>query len=172
MTKNKIVIVNLDESVQSKVRTSDDNWLSAKGNSDILVQTKNGVRHISNVFYAPGLKYNLLSLRQLPLKGQHVYFKKYLCEIKDKNNALIVRMTPNKMFPLKFSNQLNFCFNIIKSDYWLRHLHFRHLSFKTLALMGKKNIVKGIPNINLQDQVCERSALEKHYRNSFPIRKT
>lgn len=37
--------------------------------------------------------------------------------------------------------------------------------------MGKKNIVKGMPNINLQNQVCEGCALGKHQRDSFPVGK-
>ncbi|XP_077246125.1 uncharacterized protein LOC143885992 [Tasmannia lanceolata] len=104
MTGNKGVFVKLDESLQSEVRTGDDKRLSVRGSSDILVQTKKGVKRISNVFYVPGLKHNLFSVGQLLMKGHDVHFKEDVCEIKDKNHVLIakVRMTQNKMFPLKF----------------------------------------------------------------------
>ncbi|XP_077221031.1 uncharacterized protein LOC143854809 [Tasmannia lanceolata] len=104
MTGNKGVFVKLDESLQSEVRTGDDMRLFERGSDDILVQTKKGVERISNVFYVPGLKHNLLSVGQLLMKGHDVHFKEDVCEIKVKNHILIakVRMTQNKMFPLKF----------------------------------------------------------------------
>lgn len=62
MTGNKGVFVNLDESIQSEVRTGDDKRLLVKRSCDILVKSKEGVKHISNVFYVPSLKHNLLSI--------------------------------------------------------------------------------------------------------------
>ncbi|XP_077232656.1 uncharacterized protein LOC143870019 [Tasmannia lanceolata] len=122
MTGNKGVFVKLDESLQSEVRTGDDKRLSVRGSGDILVQTKKGVKHISNIFYVPGLKHNLLSVGQLLMKGHDVHFKEDVCEIKDKNHVLIakVRMTQNKMFPLKFQSEAFPCFNtIVKDMSWL-----------------------------------------------------
>ncbi|XP_077230201.1 uncharacterized protein LOC143863422 [Tasmannia lanceolata] len=154
MTGNKCVFVNLDESLPSEVRTGDDKWLSVRGSGDILVQTKNGIKHISNVFYVPGLKHNLLSVGQLLMKGHDVHFKEDVCEIKDKNHVLIakVRMTQNKMFPPEFQSEGLPCFNtIVKDMSWLWHLHYGHLSFSTLSLMNKKHMVRGMPNIDRQD---------------------
>ncbi|XP_077221681.1 uncharacterized protein LOC143855443 [Tasmannia lanceolata] len=76
MTGNKGIFVKLDESLQSKVRMGDDKRLSVRGSGDILVQTKKGVKCISNVFYVPGLKHNLLSVGQLLMKWHDVHFKK------------------------------------------------------------------------------------------------
>ncbi|XP_077230202.1 uncharacterized protein LOC143863425 [Tasmannia lanceolata] len=151
MTGNKGMFVKLDESLQSEVQTGDDKRLSVMGSGDILVQTKNGVKRISNVFYVPGLKHNLLSVGQLLMKGHDVHFKEDVCEIKDKKHVLIakVRMTQNKMFPLKFQSEGLPCFNtIVKDMSWLWHLRYAHLSFITLSLMNKKHMVRGMPNIN------------------------
>ncbi|XP_077217878.1 uncharacterized protein LOC143852380 [Tasmannia lanceolata] len=41
--------------------------------------------------------------------------------------------------------------------------------FSTLSLMNKKHVVGGMPNIDRQDQVCERCALGKHQRDSFLV---
>ncbi|XP_077223368.1 uncharacterized protein LOC143856971 [Tasmannia lanceolata] len=95
VTGNKGVFVTLDESLQSDVRTGDDKRLSVKG-SDILVQTKKGVERISIVFYVPSLKYNLLSVGQLLMKGHGVHFKEDVCEIKDKNHVLIAKLRMSK----------------------------------------------------------------------------
>ncbi|XP_077239780.1 uncharacterized protein LOC143880693 [Tasmannia lanceolata] len=166
---------NLDESLQSEVRTGDDKRLFVRGSGDILIQTKKCVKHITNIFYVPGLKHNnLLSVGQLLMKGRDVHFKEDVCEIKDKNHVLIakVRMTQNKMFPLKFQSEGLPCFNtIVKDMSWLWHLPYGHLSFSTLSLMNKKHKVRGMPNFDRQDQVCEGCALGKHQRESLPIRK-
>jgi len=68
--------MDLNESIISEVRTGDDKRLSVKGKSDILVQKKNGAKHISSVFYVPGLKHNPLSVSHLLLRGFHVHFNK------------------------------------------------------------------------------------------------
>ncbi|XP_077252010.1 uncharacterized protein LOC143891278 [Tasmannia lanceolata] len=83
MSGNKGVFVKLDESLQSEVRTGDYKRLSVRESCDILVQIKKGVKHISNVFYVPGLKHNLLSVWQLLMKGHNVHFKEDACEIKN-----------------------------------------------------------------------------------------
>ncbi|XP_077239797.1 uncharacterized protein LOC143880706 [Tasmannia lanceolata] len=98
MTGNKCIFAKLDESLQSEVRTSDDKRLSVRGSGDILVQTKKCVKRISNVFYVPGLKYILLSVGQLLMKGHDVHFKEDVCEIKDKNHILIAKFKSYKLF--------------------------------------------------------------------------
>ena len=89
-----------------------------KGCGDILVQTKKGTRRISNVFYIPGLKHNLLSVGQLFRNGYQVNFKDDVCEIRNRNDALVgkVRMTQNKMFPLKFNDGVSSCLNMSFKD--------------------------------------------------------
>ncbi|XP_073001539.1 uncharacterized protein [Typha latifolia] len=59
---NKCAFVTLDESIQSEVRIGDNNKLPVKGSGDILVKTKKGVKCITNIFYVPDLKQNLLSV--------------------------------------------------------------------------------------------------------------
>ena len=49
-----------------------------KGKGDILVQTEKGAKRVSNIFYVPGLKHNLLSVDQFLLRGFHVHFNE-LC---------------------------------------------------------------------------------------------
>lgn len=50
MTGNKDIFAILDNSLQSEVNIGDDNRLQVKGKGDILVQTKNGVKRITDVF--------------------------------------------------------------------------------------------------------------------------
>lgn len=42
------------------------------------------------------------------------------------------------------------------------------MSFSTLTKICKEHMVRGIPNINKQDQVYECCVFGKHYRDPFP----
>ena len=174
MTGNKSCFVNFDESVQREVKTGDNKRLIVKGSGDIPIRTKQGTNYISNVYYVPDLKHNLLSVGQLLKKGHNVNFKNDLCEIKDKIGVLIakVKMTPTKMFPLQIKNEAFPCFaNIVNDKSWLWHLRYNHLSFSTLSKICKDHMVRGIPNISKQDQVCESCVFGKHHRDPFPKEK-
>ena len=154
--------MDLDESITSEVRTDDDKRLSVKGKGDILVQTKKWAKCISSVFYVPGLKHNLLRLVQLLLRGFHVHFNEDMYEIKDKHDTLItkVKMTQHKMFSLKLNSQIDSCMHTtIQDKSWLWHFRFGHLSFKTLSHMCNKNIVEGIPLIELQGKYVKDAHL-------------
>ncbi|XP_074326668.1 uncharacterized protein LOC141664609 [Apium graveolens] len=118
MTGHKSILINLDESVQREVKTDDDKQHLIQGCGDVPIQTKRGQNFVCDVYYIPGLKHNLLSVGQLLNKGHNVIFNGELCEIRDKNNSLIARikMTPNKMFPLKLNETSLNCFSSIVED--------------------------------------------------------
>lgn len=62
MRRNKGVFVNLDELIESEVRRGDDKRLLVKGSGDILIKSKENIKCISNVFYVPNLKHNILNI--------------------------------------------------------------------------------------------------------------
>ncbi|TXG68966.1 hypothetical protein EZV62_003901 [Acer yangbiense] len=136
---------NNNDSKEESIKIGDDKRLLVKGKGDILVQTKKGVKRISNVFYVPSLKHNLLSVGQLLQKGYNVIFKDDVCEIKGKDGGLIakIKMTQNKMFPLNFSYGQSSCFNtMVKDPSWLWHLRYGHLSFNSLSHMCQNHMEK------------------------------
>ncbi|KAA0039318.1 integrase [Cucumis melo var. makuwa] len=51
--------------IVSEVKTSDNSGLQVKDQVDILVKTKKGTKRVTDVFYLPCLKHNLLSIGQL-----------------------------------------------------------------------------------------------------------
>ena len=77
------------------------------GKGNINFRTKNGcVEIISNVFYVPALKSNLLSVGQLLEKGYVIILRNDACEISDSSKGIIaiVRISQNRLFPLKIEN--------------------------------------------------------------------
>ena len=129
MTGRKDIFISLDESHQNVVKTGDNKKLEVKGKGNILV------------------KHNLLSVGQLLIRGHDVIFKDNICEIRTKNGDLItkVRMTHNKMFPIKICYEKLVCFETLVNDTsWLWHCRFGHLSFDTLSHMCQQHMVRGM----------------------------
>lgn len=80
---------------------------------------KNG-RHefISNVYYEPNIKDNILSLGQLLEKGYDIHMKDSTLSIRDVRNNLITKvpMSRNKMFLLNIQNDIAKCLKTCYND--------------------------------------------------------
>ncbi|XP_028096838.1 uncharacterized protein LOC114296712 [Camellia sinensis] len=109
MCGNKSIFSELDESFHSTVKFGDDSTISVMGKGTIQIQTsKSAKQTISNVFYVPGLKTNLLSVGQLQEKGYEIIIKEGTCRIHDPKMGLItqVNMTSNRIFSLAMAFSL------------------------------------------------------------------
>ncbi|GMP88730.1 hypothetical protein CsSME_00040608 [Camellia sinensis var. sinensis] len=152
MCGKRELFVELDETVQAQVSFGDSLKTPMKGRGSILIKLKNGDHdYISNVYYVPAMKNNILSMGQLLEKGYDINMKDCHLTIKDNHGNLITQ-----------------CLSaIIKDKDWLWHLRFGHLNFGSLKLLSSKNIVKGLPHIAHTNEVCESCILGKHHRTSF-----
>ena len=172
MCGRKDMFVELDESISGNVSFGDDSTIAVKGRGNILIRLKDG-RHqfISNVYYVPNMKSNILSLGQLLEKGYDIHMKDYNLSIKDDKNNFIAKvpMSKNRMFLINIQNDVAKCLKACYRDSsWLWHLRFGHLNFGSLELLSKKEMVKGLPCINHPDQICEACLVGKQFRKSFP----
>ena len=70
--RKKSMFVDLDESISGNVSFGDNSKTLVKAKGKILIRLKDG-RHefISNVYYVPNMKNNILSLEKLLAKGQN-----------------------------------------------------------------------------------------------------
>ncbi|XP_022866554.1 uncharacterized protein LOC111386325 [Olea europaea var. sylvestris] len=78
--------------------------VTVMGKGDIQIKTKNdNIDIISNVFYIPDLRNDVLSMGQLQEKGYTDTIKEGICEIYDPKRGLIaqVKMSQNRLFPLQ-----------------------------------------------------------------------
>ena len=173
MTGDRKKFVQLDDKVSSQVKLGNGKLQNVEGRGVIAVYTKGGnKRLISDVLYVPGLTQNLLSVGQLLKKDYALKFDNDECIILDKKKNFIVakvKMTTSKVFPLKMPLNEDFALKGEKvDDSYLWHLRYGHLNYKGMRLLKEKNMVKGLPNIDKIDKVCEGCIYGKMHRLPFP----
>ena len=92
---------------------------------------------ISEVYYIPEFKNNLLSMGQLQEKGVSILIKHRECKVFHPINGLIIqfKISVNKMFIVLVTMMPKAitCFQVVREDEsYLKHYKSRHLSFKRL----------------------------------------
>ncbi|GMI66347.1 hypothetical protein HRI_000304000 [Hibiscus trionum] len=172
MCGDMMMFSELDEAFRSTVSFGDNSKVSVMGKGNVKIHTnENTTQVISNVFFVPDLKTNLLSVGQLQEKGYEIFIKDGVCRIQDENLGLIaqVNMTTNWMFPLYLNNATQSCFSArMKNEAWLWHFRYGHLNFGGLKLLQQKRMVTGLLKIESPSQVCEECVVGKQHRDHFP----
>ena len=118
----------------------------------------------------------MTSIGQLLHNKYDVRFHDTYCAIYDKppSKRLIakVEITKNRIFPLshRSANLLQHVAHTVSSqdESWLWHYIFDHLPFKSLNLLHKQSMVKGLLVIHEQYSTHEDCVTGKHHRDSFP----
>jgi hypothetical protein len=175
MTGNKDLFSSFDSTVKNKVKLGDDHLVNVQGMGTVSVLSKNNEKKsIREVYDVQGLKHNLISVGQLSQHGYDVVFKGIVCTIYDKppSNRVIaqIKMTSNRMYPIILKNAKTLeSYSVMKPDESsLWHQRYGHLSFDYLSQLSKKSMVIGLPELEVQHQVCESCVLGNHHREVFP----
>ena len=115
MSGNETLFSFIDKSFKFEIKMGNNGTLPVVGKGSIMVRTKKDEKkEIQNVYFAPSMKHNLMSIGQLIQNGYKVLMENDKCVIQEKDGSknllAAVQMTKNKMFPLKietcFSSQV------------------------------------------------------------------
>ncbi|KAK2969370.1 hypothetical protein RJ640_000642 [Escallonia rubra] len=164
MAREKSIFLDMDSTVNTKMKLGNGSIVQAQGKGTIGIQTKQGTRFIRDVLLVPDLEHNLLSLGQLLENDYTLQFQDKCCIIYDKKGSKDVvtkiKMEKNRSFPINFSYTSGVAMRAsIVEDSWLWHRRFGHINFKNLKLLHKENMVQGLPTIEEKHEVCEKDIL-------------
>jgi transposase InsO family protein len=164
-------LFDFDENIRESVRLGDDSRMLVKGKGKLKLCV-NGITHvISDVYYIPGLKNNLLSIGQLQQKGLTIVFKQDHCKVYHEERGLIMStmMSANRMYVIYAPVIVPMCLKIAKLDNnELWHCRYGHLSFKGLNTLVKKDMVKGLPQLQEREDTCPDCMTGKQHRDVIP----
>lgn len=162
----------IDDKITGKVRFGDDSRIEIKGKGSILFVTKDGKRKmLSDVYFIPDLRSNIISLGQATEAGCNVRMKEDYLTLYDREGNLLVRATRsrNRLYKVVMKVDNTKCLLLKKdSDSALWHSRLGHVGLENLRSMISKRMVTGIPNISIEKETCNSCLLGKQTRTSFP----
>jgi transposase InsO family protein len=172
MTGRRDALSSLDTSVRGTVKFGDGSLVNIEGIGSVVLQTKKeGHKVLTDVYYIPKLRSNIVSLGQLEEGGCKVVLEDGFCKVYDAERLLLARAprVKNRLYLLNLHLAAPVCL-ISKADdlAWLWHGRYGHLNFRALKELGAKSMVDGLPLIDRVDEVCDSCALGKHQRHVFP----
>lgn len=172
MTGNVTYFSELNRNIKGKVKFGDDSHVNIEGKGSILFQSKTGEQKlVTNIYYIPDLKSNILSLGQATEVGCDVRMKLDYLTVHDPRGRLLVKVTrsPNRLYKIKLQTGKPLCLSSrLEDETWKWHARLGHISFKTIRLMSQQEMVQGLPMIEDETRFCESCLVGKQTRQSFP----
>ena len=173
MCRKKNMFFDLDSSFQESVKLGNDSSINVQGKGKIRMEVNGFMHVITEVFYVPDLKNNLLSIGQLQENGLAVVIQHGKCKIFHSEKGLIMetKMTHNRMFTVlaRCVPKEPQCFSSLitdQADLW--HYRYGHLNWNGLKLLQQKNMVAGLPKFKASQKVCENCLVGRQHHDPFP----
>nr|GEW92370.1 zinc finger, CCHC-type [Tanacetum cinerariifolium] len=172
MTGTKSHFRDINERITGRIRFRDRSYVQIKGRGSILLGCKNNEQKIvSDVYYIPNLKSNIISLGQLTEIGCKIIMDGNKLTLYDKNKKLLIKVerSKNRIYSTRLQIEAPICLlATIDNQAWLWHARLGHLNFDDINKMTRKGLVEGTPRINHAGQTCDAYLLRKHSRTPFP----
>ncbi|XP_075475779.1 uncharacterized protein LOC142511839 [Primulina tabacum] len=177
MCGRKEFFCNIDESFNTTVKLGDNSNMAVVGKGNVQMLVNGNVQVITEVFFVPGLKNNLISAGQLQEKGLTILIQHGKCKIYNPKRGLVMvtTMSSNRMFILPTQKILknDNCFSSLTEDQaQLWHFRYGHLSFNRLKILQQKGMVNGMPQFAAPSKICEDCLIGKQRRDPFPKEST
>lgn len=172
MTGNLLAFYVIDNNVGGKVKFGDGSTVVIEGRGSIILSCKNGEQRIlTDVYYIPMLKNNMLSLGQATEGGCEIRMKGEFPWMYEKSARLLMKVqkSPNRLYKTDMKIGSPMCFHTqLDDEAWKWHGRLGHISFDTMKLMASKWVVKGLPTLNKPTKLCEACLAGKLTRTPFP----
>lgn len=104
MTGNKNYFKTIDETITGKVRFDDDSRIDIKGKGNILFISQDGeVKMISDMYFIPDLKSNIISLGQENESGCEIRMKEDILTLHDNDGTPSLAQGEKKVSSTRYS---------------------------------------------------------------------
>ncbi|GAU19660.1 hypothetical protein TSUD_185760 [Trifolium subterraneum] len=153
------------------VKLGNDSKMVVMGKGNVKLMIEGRIHVITDVYYIPSLRSNLLSVDQLQQKNLTIVFKNDMCQVIHNEKGLIftTQITANRMYIVFASVVLTKCLQVRRVDEsHLWHHIYVHLNMKGLKTLSKNNMVKGLPELKDMEGQCGDCLAGKQHRDSFP----
>lgn len=154
------------------MRFGDDSRIEIKGKGTIEFMDENGeARVMTDVYFIPDLKSNIISLGQATESGIDIRMKGDHLTMHDREGRLLVKAnrSKNRLYKVCMGIKDTPCLNLTSmndSNKW--HARLGHVNMDSLKSMIQKESVKGIPHINVGKEICGPCMMGKQTRRVFP----
>ena len=177
MSGNKEWFSELDDQFRHTVKLGNNSKMAVMGKGNARMKVNGITQVISEVYYIPELKNNLLSMGQLQDKGVTILIQHGKCKVFHPTKGLIIqsKMSTNRMFDALATMipKATTCLQaVIEDESYLWHCRFGHVSFKGLRTLQSKRMVNGLPSglpsPTACAQVCTTCLIGEQHRESIP----
>ncbi|KAD4178302.1 hypothetical protein E3N88_26893 [Mikania micrantha] len=172
MTGDKGLFSKLDTKIGGNVRFGDGSCVDIEGRGTILLECKNGEhRLLTEVYYIPFLKSNIISLGQLTEGGCKILMKQDFLWLYEPDERLLMKVhrSTNRLYKISLKVGAPVCLHSkVDNPAWIWHARLGHANFDTIRRISMKEMVLGVPPINHPAQLCEACLAGKQTRHCFP----
>jgi hypothetical protein len=172
MTGEREAFSELDAEVVGIVKFGDGSRVEIRGCNTIVFKCQNGVhRALADVYFIPRLRSNIISIGQLDERGCQVLINDDVLRIHDKDRRLLAKIncSTNCLYKIDLRITRPVCLATHGDDEaWLWHARFGHLSFDALRSLARHGMVRGLPEIVHDGELCDSCLAGKQRRRPFP----
>ena len=166
------MFATLDETVQGTVKFGDGSHVAICGRGSVVFRGHSGKqRALSEVYFIPSLRSNIISVEQLDEGGCKIQIGEGLMTILDAGRGMLarVRRSSCRLYTAVLTIDTRACLLSQGEDQtWRWHARMGHLHFRALKTMSSKQMVRGMPPIDHVQEYCDGCALGKQHRAPFP----
>jgi hypothetical protein len=151
MTGDRQKFKEIDSSITGKVSFGDGSGVDIQGLGSIVFQGRNGEQWVlSDVYFIPKLRANLISLGQLTEIGYRVVLDEDEIIVAEKNPhklIMCVQRSANRLYKIELNPTMPKCLlTCLNDDAWLWHGRLGHVNFQSIKKLVDKEMAGGTFN--------------------------
>ena len=168
MTHDESLFKDFDRIKVSSVRISNAEHIVVKGKGMIAIQTCTCTKIIFYVYFVLEINQNLLSVGQLLERGFKVIFGNKQCLIKDANEQEMFKIKMSgKSFSLDPMKNEQAAYFTLANNVEIWHKRLSHFHHSAVLYMQKKELVQGLPHMDIGLSNCIACQYGKQSKLSF-----